>query len=563
MANFPTIPERIGPYEIRERIGEGGMAVVYRAWHSGLHRFEALKVPRPGYGDGEYIQRLLAEARMAARLHHPHIVAIHSISESDAEQHFFAMDLVEGIDLETLLEQRTSLPPAEALGILQQVASALDYAHSQGVIHRDIKPGNILLQEHPERRPAERWTVKVVDFGISRAAEDIDGTRLTKNGMLVGTPEYMSPEQAGSGEVVDYRTDLYSLAVVGYEMLTGSPPFMAGDGVSRMSILMSHVTHPPRPPREIVPEIPQALNDAILYAMAKKPTDRFLTAKAFLRATEKPLAATTNVAIPDKIAKIENADRETGNFPAPESPANKVPEHKVPEHKVPENKVTERDESVPTFAASTRNGTATAMQRNLVFAMVLGAVTIGALLWALAQQSAPVISQTAPATTTKTATPMATASLVTAPVTTTSPIATVTPIVTAMPPTVTRKVVEKRPIAFARQTQRISALPKGQSRIVQSGRDGVREVTLQIVTSGTGKDVRQLSRRVIAQRVLTPPRAQITQIGTRVAPAPPRRPARVGSPRRQPQRPKARPRPKLKPTANGKVSRPREAPLPP
>ncbi len=229
---------RVGPYEIRERIGEGGMATVYKVWHTGLHRFEALKVPRQSSvsTDSEFVQRLLVEARIAAQLFHPHIVAIHNVSEPEAPIQFFAMDLVAGYDLDALLERRGRLSIHESLSILRHVAEALDYAHIHGVVHRDVKPGNILLQEVSD---PGGWMAKVVDFGISRAAEDTGGTKLTKSGMIVGTPEYMSPEQAGSGEPVDFRTDIYSLGIVAYQMLCGRVPFTASEGVSRMSILMN------------------------------------------------------------------------------------------------------------------------------------------------------------------------------------------------------------------------------------------------------------------------------------------------------------------------------------
>jgi len=140
--------ERIGPYEIREHVGDGGMASVYKAWHTNLHRFEALKIPRHQhtYGpEAAFLRRLLAEARTSARLHHPHIVAIHNVSEADAPLQYFAMDFVGGCDMARLLESRGRLPVGEALPILNQIASALDYAHSQNVVHRDVKPGNILL----------------------------------------------------------------------------------------------------------------------------------------------------------------------------------------------------------------------------------------------------------------------------------------------------------------------------------------------------------------------------------------------------------------------------------
>ena len=266
--------DKIGPYTIRARAGQGGMAVVYQAWHEGLHRLEALKVPR-GAGeiasDSAYIQRLLAEARVAAGLHHPHIAAIHGVSEPLAPIPFFAMEWVQGRDLAQIIAQNGAFSLGETVRILEKVALALDYAHGRGVVHRDIKPANILLSE-------ENGTLvpKVVDFGISRAAEDDDlagETKLTRSGMIVGTPEYMSPEQAGSGEKVDFRTDIYSLGIVAYEMLCGAPPFTANSGVSRLSILISQVRDP-APLWEKFPDFPSETGAAILAALAKFPADR-------------------------------------------------------------------------------------------------------------------------------------------------------------------------------------------------------------------------------------------------------------------------------------------------
>lgn len=274
--------DKVGPYTIRDSVGQGGMATVYKAWHEGLHRFEALKVPR-GAGGGEpdsaYIQRLLTEARTAAGLHHPHIVAIHGVSEPLAPIPFFAMDWVDGQDLAKMLAEKRTFSIGETIQILESVASALDYAHERGVVHRDIKPANILLGEKNGT-----FIPRVVDFGISRAAEDEDGegaTKLTKSGMIVGTPEYMSPEQAGSGDVVDYRTDIYSLAVVAYEMLCGGPPFTAGSGVSRLSILISHVRDV-APLFSKCPDFPRAAGEIILRALSKSPQDRPQSCGAFL-----------------------------------------------------------------------------------------------------------------------------------------------------------------------------------------------------------------------------------------------------------------------------------------
>lgn len=281
---------RVGPYEVRERIGDGGMAAVFKAWHTGLARFEALKIPRHQSTHGpeaEFVRRLLAEARTAAGLQHPNIVAIHSVSDPAAPIQYFSMEFVEGLDLDRLIQQRGRLSLQEALPILRQMAAALDYAHGRGVVHRDIKPANILLT--PQGADGQ-WHVRVVDFGISRAAEDSDSTRLTKSGMIVGTPEYMSPEQAGSGDPVTYRTDLYSLGVVAYEMLCGEPPFTADEGVSRMAILMQHVRAEAKPPVARLPWLHPSASDAILKTLAKDPQERFVTCTDFVTALEAALA---------------------------------------------------------------------------------------------------------------------------------------------------------------------------------------------------------------------------------------------------------------------------------
>jgi serine/threonine protein kinase len=272
---------RIGPYEVREHIGDGGMAAVYKVWHTGLHRFEALKIPRYQASRGpeaDFLHRLLAEARTAAGLQHPHIVAIHNVSDEKSVLHYFAMEFVAGSDLATLIDEGP-LPFQEALTILRQIGSALDYAHANGVVHRDIKPANILLEKTEAGHRA-----RVVDFGISRAGEDNVHTRLTRSGMIVGTPEYMSPEQSGSGAPVDHRTDIYSLGIVAYEMLCGQPPFVAGDGVSRMSILMKQINEAPPSLDHCRPDLSPATANAVAKALAKNPDERFSTCHEFLEA---------------------------------------------------------------------------------------------------------------------------------------------------------------------------------------------------------------------------------------------------------------------------------------
>ena len=260
------------------------MAVVYKVWHTGLQRFEALKIPhfQSTLGpESDFVQRLLSEARMAARLHHPHIVAIHNVSEADAPIQYFSMDLVDGQDLQKLIKARGRLSLGETVTILRHVAEALDYAHANSVVHRDIKPANILLQ-----KDGDRVVAKVVDFGISRAGEEDSGTRMTGSGVYIGTPEYMSPEQSGSGHPVDRRTDLYSLGVVAYEMLLGQPPFIAEEGVNRISIILKHVNTPPPSPIDADGELPEYVNDAILQALEKDPAERFTTCSGFVAALQ-------------------------------------------------------------------------------------------------------------------------------------------------------------------------------------------------------------------------------------------------------------------------------------
>lgn len=328
---------RIGPYEVREHIGDGGMAAVYKVWHTGLHRFEALKIPRYQASRGpeaDFLHRLLAEARTAASLQHPHIVAIHNVSDEKSVLHYFAMEFVEGTDLASLINSNP-LPFQQTVEILRQIGSALDYAHEHGVVHRDIKPANILLEQTENGHRA-----RVVDFGISRAGEDDGSTRLTRSGMIVGTPEYMSPEQSGSGAPVDKRTDIYSLGVVTYEMLCGQPPFVAGDGVSRMSVLMKQINEVPDALDKCRPDLSPVAAQAVAKALAKDPDERFSSCAAFIEALAaappleeqqaallaagtKPLRRTMGalfgaptLAAKDK-ARTLNLDNQTAHFVAP------------------------------------------------------------------------------------------------------------------------------------------------------------------------------------------------------------------------------------------------------
>ena len=505
---------RLGPYEVREKIGEGGMATVYKVWHTGLHRFEALKLPRhqsSSDSQPEFVQRLLAEARTAAQLHHPHIVAIHNVSDANAALHFFTMDLVSGYDLSVLLKQRGRLRIEEVLPILRQVAEALDYAHAHGVIHRDIKPANILLQE---ASAPGGWVAKVVDFGISRAAEDTEGTKLTKSGMIVGTPEYMSAEQSGSGQPVDYRTDIYSLGVVAYEMLCGRAPFLAGEGVSRMSVLMAHIHDIPKPLREHIPDVPMAANNAVLKALAKHPAQRFDSCADFMKALSgavtvaPPWAQDTVIASPAGAATL-NSPR--ASSPTPPEPVVTDPPFKP----------------APQPAPIERKPTSRSRLPLLGLGALLG---VGAITWAVVQRGStpPGNEGTVSAPATIAPTPVAPTPVVARP--TPRPRAAVvppraTPAATAQSRyTIPIRRIDRIP--FPTQTRRTAALLSGQSRIQQYGRSGAKEVTVEAMMQGR----RELSRRIVSSRVIKQPVPQIRLVGTR-AKAPPRS-TRKATPRR-------------------------------
>ena len=259
-------------YQIEDEIGRGGMSVVYRAQDMRLNRPVAVKVLPPDLAlDPAVRSRFRREAQTSAQLSHPNIVPIYDVGEADGIV-YFVMALVTGGNLGTLLEQRPLRAVDEVRRILAEVADALAYAHLRGVIHRDIKADNILLE-------SEGGRCMVTDFGIARAMEG--GARLTQTGIAVGTPTYMSPEQAVGDKHVDGRSDIYSLGVVGYQMLTGRVPFTASNA---MALLLKHVSEQPQPILELRPETPRSLADAIERAMAKAADARWATAAAFREA---------------------------------------------------------------------------------------------------------------------------------------------------------------------------------------------------------------------------------------------------------------------------------------
>ena len=270
-------PRRVGKYEILAEVGRGGFAVVYRARDTVLDRVVALKVLHPQLTiDAKFIQRFYQEARMAAGLHHPNIVTVHEVGE-DEGLHYLAMELLAGRTLDAWLDlAKGPLPPGQVAAIAEQVASALDMIHQRGLMHRDVKPNNIMLDE--------QGRATLLDFGIVRAAE---GTRLTTTMTLLGTPEYMSPEQA-RGEEVDARSDVYALGVVVYQMCTGREPFSA---TSPIVVLRLHVDEPPPPPQELNPRLSPEVVQVLLRALAKDREERYQTAGEMARALREAVEA--------------------------------------------------------------------------------------------------------------------------------------------------------------------------------------------------------------------------------------------------------------------------------
>ena len=250
-------------YLIEGELGRGGMAAVYRALDLRLHRRVAIKLLPPDMAFNASVKsRFLREAQMAAQLSHPHIVPIYTVDERDGLV-FFVMALVDGHPVGRLLAEHGRFTVDRVRDIVAEVSDALEYAHRQGVVHRDIKPDNILIEEATGR-------ALVTDFGIARAAAE--ESRLTVTGIAVGTPAYMSPEQAMGEREVDGRSDIYSLGVVAYQMLAGETPFKAAN---TPAMLMKHVSEPPPPLRSRRSDVPKELAYAIDRALAKRPQDRW------------------------------------------------------------------------------------------------------------------------------------------------------------------------------------------------------------------------------------------------------------------------------------------------
>ena len=257
-------------YTLDRDLGRGGMASVVLARDLQNDRLVALKVLHPELAPTVGGDRFKREIRVAAKLQHPNILSVLDSGETPGGQLWFTMPYVEGENVYERLQREHQFTPAEALRITLAAASALNYAHKQGVVHRDIKPDNILLSGDQ---------VLVADFGVARAVSEV-AEKLTATGMIVGTPTYMSPEQASGDKAIDGRSDIFALGCVLYEMLSGEPPFK---GPNPQATLMRRFMGPPRPLRPMV-NVPEHVEQAIIRAVAKDPDERFATAAEFASA---------------------------------------------------------------------------------------------------------------------------------------------------------------------------------------------------------------------------------------------------------------------------------------
>ena len=261
---------RLGQYLLREQLGAGGMGEVYRAEHVLLRRPCALKLIRPERaGDPKNLRRFEREVQVTATLTHPNTVQIFDYGHAEDGTFYYVMEYLPGLTLEEVVKRDGPLPPTQVIHFLRQICGALTEAHGRGLIHRDIKPGNVMICE----RGGIRDVAKLLDFGlVLPPMSESDGERLTQDGMVTGTPAYLSPEQAGGQENVDARSDIYSLGALAYFLLKGQPPFAGRSGVK---MLAAHLYEKPEPITALRPEVPPDLETVVLRCLAKKPEERF------------------------------------------------------------------------------------------------------------------------------------------------------------------------------------------------------------------------------------------------------------------------------------------------
>ena len=293
-------PRRLASYTLLEPIGHGGMAVVYRAHQESLDRTVAVKVLSESLAAApEFLERFRREARTAANLRHPNLITVHDFGEDERGVPYLVLEYIEGATLADLMD--AGLDDERIPDLLDQIAAGLDYAHARGVIHRDIKPGNVLMT-------ADGRAV-LADFGLAWLLES---AHLTLTGGVIGTPEYMSPEQA-AGDPIDYRSDVYALGVVLFEMLAGERPFEAE---SPIGLLLKHLQAPVPSVRALRPELSPAVDEVVHRALAKDPDDRFASAGELARALRQAFCAESSGSSPDVTSSAVETDQVSASEPS-------------------------------------------------------------------------------------------------------------------------------------------------------------------------------------------------------------------------------------------------------
>ncbi len=269
---------KLGQYRLQRRIGCGGMGEVYLAEHQLLKRPCAVKLIRPcAATDSRALARFEREVRLTATLSHPNTVDVYDYGRAEDGTYYYVMEYLRGLSLAELVERHGPLPPERTVYLLRQVCGALREAHAAGLIHRDLKPSNIFAA----RRGGMEDVAKLLDFGLVRPAATVGAAHLSAEGQIVGTPQYMSPEQARGAHELDERSDIYSLGAVAFYLLTGRPPFEGDDGIS---VLIAHARDPVTPPSQIRPSIPEDLEQVVLRCLAKDTAERFEDAERLERA---------------------------------------------------------------------------------------------------------------------------------------------------------------------------------------------------------------------------------------------------------------------------------------
>jgi serine/threonine-protein kinase len=275
---------KLGQYTLEAKIGEGTMGAVYRGRHAMLRRPTAIKLLSPEKTTEVSMARFEREVRFTSQLTHPNTVGIYDFGRTPEGIFYYAMELIEGINLDSLVQTAGPLPEGRVIHILSQMCGSLAEAHALGLIHRDVKPANTMIC----RRGGMHDVVKLLDFGLVKSVAEFGSARLTQEGSISGTPLFMSPEQARGQDDLDARSDIYSLGAVAYTLLSGRPPF---ERTSPLEVIVAHARDEVVPPSKLQPDVPGDLERIILRCLAKRPEDRFPDAERLEQALGECAAA--------------------------------------------------------------------------------------------------------------------------------------------------------------------------------------------------------------------------------------------------------------------------------